>query len=80
MRALSIAATGMAAEGIISERARETWDGLIATPLDGRTILRAKMIGAAWRVRWGLILLGVYQVFVYRTFSGKVVLGAGAEY
>lgn len=28
----------------------------------------------------GLILLGVYQVFVYRTFSGKVVLGAGAEY
>ncbi len=28
----------------------------------------------------GLILLTVYQVFVYRTFSGKIVLGAEAKY
>jgi ABC-type transport system involved in multi-copper enzyme maturation permease subunit len=52
-------AAGGAAEGITSERARQTWDSLIATPLDGRAIVRAKMIGAAWRVRWGLILLCV---------------------
>jgi ABC-type transport system involved in multi-copper enzyme maturation permease subunit len=52
-------AAGVAAEGVTAERARQTWDGLIATPLDGRAILRAKMIGAAWRVRWGVILLAV---------------------
>jgi hypothetical protein len=52
-------AAGIAAEGVTAERARETWDGLIATPLDRRAILQAKMIGAAWRVRWGLFLLGV---------------------
>jgi hypothetical protein len=52
-------AAGIAAEGITSERARATWDGLIATPLDGRTILGAKMLGAAWKVRWGVLLLVV---------------------
>jgi ABC-type transport system involved in multi-copper enzyme maturation permease subunit len=52
-------AAGVAAEGVTAERARQTWDGLIATPLDGRAILRAKMIGAAWKVRWGVILLAV---------------------
>ena len=52
-------AAGVAAEGVTAERARQTWDGLIATPMDGRAILRAKMIGAAWKVRWGLILLGL---------------------
>jgi hypothetical protein len=51
-------AAGVAAEGVTAERARETWDGLIVTPLDGKTILSAKMIGAAWNARWGLILLG----------------------
>jgi hypothetical protein len=52
-------AAGVAAEGVTAERARQTWDGLITTPLDGRVILRAKMIGAAWKVRWGVILLAV---------------------
>jgi ABC-type transport system involved in multi-copper enzyme maturation permease subunit len=52
-------AAGVAAEGIAAERARDTWDGLIATPLNGRTILGAKMIGAAWKVRWWLMLLGL---------------------
>ena len=52
-------AAGVASEGVTAERARETWDGLIATPMDGRAILRAKMVGAAWKVRWGLIQLGV---------------------
>jgi ABC-type Na+ efflux pump permease subunit len=56
--ALLIAA-GVAAEGVSVERARDTWDGLVATPLDGRDIMGAKMIGAAWRVRWGPIGLGM---------------------
>jgi ABC-type transport system involved in multi-copper enzyme maturation permease subunit len=50
---------GVAAGGVTSERARETWDSLIATPLDGLTILRAKWIGAIWKVRWGILLLVV---------------------
>jgi len=50
-------AAGAAAEGVTSERARETWDGLLATSLEGQAILGAKMIGAAWKVRGGVILL-----------------------
>ena len=46
-----------AAEAIASERARATWDSLLATPLDGNEILRAKMIGAAWKARGGIVLL-----------------------
>jgi hypothetical protein len=46
-----------AAEGIASERARSTWDSLLATSLGGRQILRAKMIGAVWKARWGIFLL-----------------------
>jgi ABC-type transport system involved in multi-copper enzyme maturation permease subunit len=50
---------GAAAEGVAAERARGTWDSLLATPLDGREILRAKMVGAVWKARWGGLLLGV---------------------
>src|SRR5262249_28446964 len=35
---------------ITAERQRDTWPGLLATPLTGREILRAKMLGAVWRV------------------------------
>ena len=48
-----------AAEGVSQERARETWDGLIATPLSGSAILRAKQIAAVWQVRWGAMFLGL---------------------
>ena len=48
---------GVAAVSVTLERARDTWDSLIATPLDGREILRAKMIGAVWKVRAGAFLL-----------------------
>jgi hypothetical protein len=51
-------AAGVASEGVTAERARETWDGLVATSLEARAILGAKMIGALWKVRWGLVLLG----------------------
>ena len=42
---------GYAAEGVAVEKDRDTWLGLIATPLSGWEILRAKMIGAVWRAR-----------------------------
>ena len=48
---------GLAAATVTNERVRETWQSLIATPLSGREILRAKMLGTAWKVRWGPFLL-----------------------
>ncbi len=42
---------GYAAEAMMAERERETWLGLIATPLTGLEILRAKMLGAIWKAR-----------------------------
>jgi hypothetical protein len=53
----SLTVAGLAAEAIPVERAQETWLGLIATPLEGREIVRAKMLGASWRARGGVLLL-----------------------
>jgi ABC-type transport system involved in multi-copper enzyme maturation permease subunit len=47
---------GAAAESVAAERERNTWLGLIATPLTGREILRAKMLGSIWKTR-GLAIL-----------------------
>src|SRR5262249_32553389 len=57
-----IVVAGAAAEGVAAERARGTWDSLLATPLDGREILTAKMAGAVWKARWGgLLLAGLWS-------------------
>jgi ABC-type Na+ efflux pump permease subunit len=48
---LTLVAAGVSAEGIVSERSRDTWDSLIATPLEARDILRSKMLAALWRMR-----------------------------
>jgi hypothetical protein len=37
------------------------------------------LAAALWMIP-GVILLAIYQGFVYRTFKGKVVLGTGAHY
>jgi hypothetical protein len=56
-------ALSVAVEGIKGERRRDTWLGLIATPLTGREILRAKMLGALWRCRdTALMLLGLWTI------------------
>jgi ABC-type Na+ efflux pump permease subunit len=56
-----LALANLAASGVAAERARDTWSSLLATPLTGREILRAKMIGAVWRVRyWAAILVGLW--------------------
>ncbi len=44
-------------EAIKGERRRDTWLGLIATPLTAREILRGKAFGAIWKVRWGALML-----------------------
>ena len=60
---ITLLAAGMAAEAIVSERARETWDSLIATPLTARDILRSKMLAALWRMRLLLAtLLGLWTI------------------
>jgi len=48
---VTMAAAGSAAAGIVGERARATWDSLIATPLSAREILRSEMLVGLWRMR-----------------------------
>jgi ABC-type transport system involved in multi-copper enzyme maturation permease subunit len=49
LMALFLAVT--AASGFTSEKEKDTWLSLVATPLDGAEIIRAKIFGAFWRVR-----------------------------
>jgi ABC-type Na+ efflux pump permease subunit len=51
--------TGASGESVALEKTRDTWISLLATPLTGREILRAKALGAIWRVRWGMALVAV---------------------
>ena len=53
--ALGIASAS--SSGLSSEREEDTWTSLIATPLGGPEIIRAKMIGAIWGTRGFGILL-----------------------
>jgi ABC-type transport system involved in multi-copper enzyme maturation permease subunit len=80
-----LATAGIAATGLTEERARETWDSLLATPLTGREIIHAKMIGAAWKVRWAVLLLlalwavGVLAGSIHPLGFGAAVLLLGAS-
>jgi hypothetical protein len=47
----------LAFEAIKGERRRDTWLGLIATPLSAREILRGKAFGAIWKVRWAALMV-----------------------
>ena len=63
---LVLAAMGFGVEGIAAERRRETWSSLLETPLDGREVLRAKLLGTLWRFRLGigtLVLLWMLGLF-----------------
>jgi hypothetical protein len=54
---------GAAAEGVKRQRERGTWLGLIATPLSGFEILRAKMLGPVLsRLRGVLTLIALWTV------------------
>ena len=60
----------MAAEGIVRERTRETWDSLIATPLTARDILRSKMLAALWRMR--VILATLVALWTIGLVAGAI--------
>jgi ABC-type transport system involved in multi-copper enzyme maturation permease subunit len=47
----------LAFESIKGERRRDTWIGLLATPLTPREILRGKALGALWKLRWAAFTL-----------------------
>ncbi|OJW16748.1 MAG: hypothetical protein BGO49_15905 [Planctomycetales bacterium 71-10] len=54
---LATAACAFGVEGITRERRRDTWSGLLATPLTGGEIVRGKVLGALWRGRETIALL-----------------------
>jgi ABC-type transport system involved in multi-copper enzyme maturation permease subunit len=49
---VTLMAMGFAAEVVTTERRRETWDSLLATPLTGRDMARTQLVAAVWRLRW----------------------------
>ena len=55
--------TESAARSISDERERDTWPGLRMTSLNGREVLRAKVIGSVWKLRAVLALpVGLWSV------------------
>ncbi len=52
---IALVATGIALEVLNTERTRETWNSLIATPLSGRDILLGKLRACLWRLRGTLV-------------------------
>jgi ABC-type transport system involved in multi-copper enzyme maturation permease subunit len=72
---------GAAAESVARERERNTWLGLIATPLGGREIVRGKLLGSLWSTRslaalmlalWivGLLAGAVHPIGFLATLAG----------
>lgn len=51
-----------AAGSVSGERDRQTWDSLLATPLEARPILLAKWLGCLLRCGWAWLWLGVIWV------------------
>lgn len=54
---MGLVVAGSAAESIGVERRRDTWSSLLVTQLEGREILRAKLLAALWIPRWGYVAL-----------------------
>jgi ABC-type transport system involved in multi-copper enzyme maturation permease subunit len=54
---------GRAAGSITAEREQDTWISLISTPLEAGEIVRAKMLGAAFSVRYWYLLIVVSWFF-----------------
>ena len=63
-------AAALGVDGIASERSRETWISLIATPLTARDILRAKSLATFWRLRW--ILGTILVLWTLGLISGAI--------
>jgi ABC-type Na+ efflux pump permease subunit len=67
---ITMMAASTSAAGIASERARETWNSLIATPLTARDILRSKMLAALWQIRW--ILITMFILWTIGLIAGAI--------
>ena len=76
-----------AAVAIASERERGSWDGLLTSPLEGGEIVRGKLYGSLFAIRWLLlatawawtltVICGAMSVQVYAfAMVGMVVYGA----
>jgi ABC-type transport system involved in multi-copper enzyme maturation permease subunit len=59
-----------AATGICSEREEDQWLSLTATPLSGREIIRAKMIGPVWGL-WPLAIL-LFTIWTLGLLVGSI--------
>lgn len=58
-----IVSVSYASEAIVTERSKDTLSGLLATPLSGPEILRAKALGTLWRLRlWILLPLALWTL------------------
>lgn len=56
----AISVVGSAAGSVTSEIEEDTWVSLVSTPLSGRGIVLAKMLGALWRNRAPAVLMVVF--------------------
>ncbi|APW63169.1 ABC transporter permease [Paludisphaera borealis] len=54
---------GVAGTSFTSEREKDTWISLLASPLEGNEIVAGKFLGSIWRVRYVLGLLVAVWVF-----------------
>ena len=58
---LALVSSGIAIELIVTERAKDTWNSLLATPLSAHHILLGKLRAAIWRLRG----LGMIMFFLW---------------
>ena len=67
----------LGATAVASEKEGDTWDVLIATPLDGRTILWGKFLGVMRRLLWPAVLVAghfaLFTLFQDRNRNGPVL-------
>ncbi len=61
-----------AASSIAVEREQDTWTSLLTTDLSSTEILKAKMLGAVWSLRWFFLPIGV--VWIVSTLAGALHL------
>ena len=67
-----------AAVSIASERERQTWDSILTTPLEGKEIVTAKMLGSVTALRW--VLGAVAFAWVTAVVCGEITVGEFVVY
>ncbi len=67
-----------AAVSIASERERQTWDSILTTPMDGKEIVTAKMLGSVTAMRW--VLGAVAFAWVTAVACGEITAGEFVVY